>query len=119
MNTALKTLADPAQVLATAFLKAGKELGLSQTVLEQTIDRNRSSISRYGIDPGTKSGELALLLIRVYRALFALVGGDGEQMKHWMKTANRHTGGIPAQQVRSIQGLVGVVEYLDAMRGKL
>ncbi|NJD08838.1 MAG: DUF2384 domain-containing protein [Methylococcaceae bacterium] len=119
MNTALKTQPDPAQVLATAFLKAGKELGLSQAALEQTIDRNRSSISRYGIDPETKSGELALLLIRVYRSLFALVGGEGDHMKHWMKTANRHIGGIPAQQVLTIQGLVSVVEYLDAMRGKL
>jgi hypothetical protein len=36
-----------------------------------------------------------------------------------MKTVNRHTGGIPAQQVCSIQGLVSVVEYLDALRGKL
>jgi hypothetical protein len=119
LNTGLKTKPEPAQVLATAFLKAGKELGLSQAVLEHIIDRNRSSISRYGIDPDTKSGELALLLIRVYRSLFALVGGEGEPMKHWMKTVNRHTGGIPAQQVCSIQGLVSVVEYLDALRGKL
>lgn len=119
MNSVLKTQPQPAQVLATALLKAGKELGLSQAVLEKAIDRDRSSISRKGIDPETKSGELALLLIRVYRSLFALVGGDSVQMKHWMKTANRHTGGVPAEQVRSIQGLVGVMEYLDAMRGKI
>lgn len=119
MNTVLKTKPQSSQVLASAFLKAGKELGLSQAVLEETIDRNRSSISRNGIDPETKSGELALLLIRVYRSLFALVGGDAKQMNHWMNTPNRHTGGVPAEQVRSIQGLVGVVEYLDAMRGKI
>jgi len=119
MYTVTKPQPDPAQVLATAFLKAGRELGLTQTALEQMIDRNRSSISRTGIDPATKSGELALLVIRVYRSLFALVGGDGTQMKHWMHTANHHTGGVPAQQLRSVQGLVGVVEYLDAMRGKI
>ena len=119
MNTLLKPKPQPAQVLASAFLKAGKEMGLSQAVLEKAIDRDRSSIGRKGIDPDTKSGELALLLIRVYRSLFALVGGDSVQMKHWMKTANRHTGGVPAEQVLSIQGLVGVVEYLDSMRGKV
>lgn len=119
MNTVLKIKAQSSQVLATAFLRAGKELGLSQAALEEIIDRNRSSISRNGIDPQTKSGELALLFIRAYRSLFALVGGDAGQMKHWMHTANRHTGGVPAEQVRSVQGLVGVVEYLDAMRGKI
>jgi len=40
-------------------------------------------------------------------------------MKHWMRTENLHTGGVPAEQVRTVQGLVGVLEYLDAIRGKL
>jgi hypothetical protein len=120
MNAQLKPRLKPeeAQVLATAFLKAGKELGLNQSVLEVIIDRNRSSIGRGGIDPETKSGELALLLIRVYRSLFVLMGGNGAQIKHWMQTPNLHTGGVPAEQVRSIPGLVKVVEYLDAMCGK-
>lgn len=34
-----------------------------------------------------------------------------------MQTPNRDTGGIPAEQIGSIQGLIRVVEYLDAMRG--
>lgn len=119
MNTVLRTRPQEAQVLATAFLNAGKELGLSQSVLTTMIGRDRSSISRSGIDPETKSGELALLLIRVYRSLFALMGGDNVQMKHWMHTANRHIDGVPANQVLKIQGLVGVIQYLDAMRGKI
>jgi hypothetical protein len=36
-----------------------------------------------------------------------------------MHTNNRHTGGVPAEQVRSVQGLARVVEYLDAIRGKV
>jgi len=36
-----------------------------------------------------------------------------------MHTANRHVGGVPAELVRSIQGLNRVVEYLDAIRGRL
>jgi hypothetical protein len=38
-------------------------------------------------------------------------------MRHWMHTPNRDIGGVPAEQLRSVQGLAGVVEYLDAMRG--
>ena len=114
-----RTKPQEAQVLATAFLNAGKELGLSQSVLEVVIDRDRSSIRRGGINPNTKSGELALMLIRVYRSLFVLMGGESVQIKHWMKTPNIHTGGVPADQVRGIETLVKIVRYLDAMRGKV
>jgi hypothetical protein len=36
-----------------------------------------------------------------------------------MHTENRHTGGVPAEQVMTVQGLTRVVEYLDAMRAKV
>lgn len=119
MSTAALPKADPKAVLATALINAGRELGLSQTELGVIIGRDRTAISRSGIDPGSKAGELALLVIRCYRALFVLVGGDAEAIRHWMHTANLHTGGVPAEQLRSVQGLVIVLAYLDAIRGKL
>lgn len=108
---------DPKAVLARAVLEAGKALGLRQDEIGQVIGRDRSSITR-GVDPDGKTGELALLLVRCYRSLYVLVGGAGEDMSHWMRTANHHTGGVPAEQIKSVQGLASVVEYLDAMRGK-
>ncbi|MDQ8023518.1 MAG: MbcA/ParS/Xre antitoxin family protein [Moraxellaceae bacterium] len=119
MSALPQTLPDPTQVLATALLNAGRELGLTQNELASIIGRERTVFARRGIDPATKAGELALLLIRAYRSLFVLVGGDNAQMKHWMHTPNLHTGGTPAEQVHSVQGLIRVVEYLDAMRGKV
>lgn len=103
-------------VLTKALVSAGKGLGLSQERVGEVIGRDRTAFSR-GLDPTSKSGELALLLIRCYRSLYALVGGDPVAMQHWMHTRNRDTGGVPSEQVRSVQGLVAVVEYLDAMRG--
>jgi hypothetical protein len=47
------------------------------------------------------------------------MGGDPEQMRHWMHTPNRHTGGVPAAQVQAVEGLVHVLSYLDAIRGKV
>lgn len=108
---------DPASVLATAVLNAGKTLGLRREEIATVIGRNRSRI-RDGIDPDSKVGEAALLLVRIYRSLFALVDGDGETMRHWMSTPNRGTGGVPREQVRELVGLVTVAEYLDAIRGK-
>jgi len=107
------------RVLSTALVNAGKELGLTQQSLGQIVGKDRTALSRGGIDPDSKSGELALLLVRAYRALFALTGGDREAMRHWFQTENLHTGGVPSEQVRSVQGLMHVVEYLDAIRGKL
>ncbi|MBX3680850.1 MbcA/ParS/Xre antitoxin family protein [Cognatazoarcus halotolerans] len=111
---------DPSAVLLVALLNAGKDLGLSQSEIGAVVGRDRTAFSRRaGIDPGSKTGELALLLIRAYRSLFALVGGDITQMRHWMHTANLHTGGVPAEQIRGVAGLSRVVEYLDAIRGKV
>jgi hypothetical protein len=117
--TVADTAARPNEVLSRALVKAGREVGLTQAELGAVIGRDRTALSRSAVEPESKSGELALLLIRAYRALFVLVGGDPHQMKHWMSTPNRHVGGIPAQLVRSIQGLNRVVEYLDAIRGRL
>jgi hypothetical protein len=110
--------AENRNVLGKALLNAGKALGLSQTEIGKIIGKDRTSISR-GIDPEGKSGELALLLIRCYRSLYVLVGGNTGDMKHWMQTKNRHTGGVPAEQIQTVQGLNRVVEYLDALRGKV
>jgi len=110
---------DEQEVLKKAYLNAGKALGLSQAALGEIIGRNRSTFARGGIDPAGKAGELALLFIRCYRGLYVLTGGRAEDMRHWMHTPNRDTGGIPGEQVRSVPGLARVLEYLDAMRGKV
>jgi hypothetical protein len=118
MNTLTARKPDPNATLTKAFLNAGKVLGLTQDDLGAIIGRDRTLFHRKGVDPHSKAGELALLLIRAYRGLYALVGGKGEELKHWMHTWNRHTGGVPAEQVKTVTGLVNVVAYLDAIRGK-
>ena len=103
---------DPKLTLAKAFTNAGKALGL-----KQQVGKDRTTFSR-GIDPDSKTGELALMLIRCYRGLYALVGGREEDMQHWMHTYNHHTQGVPAEQLKSIAGLNSVLDYIDALRGK-
>ena len=62
---------------------------------------------------------LALLFLRAYRGLDALVGGHDERARAWLHAHNDHLRGIPAQRIRGVEGLVDVVQYLDAMRGRL
>ena len=78
--------------------------------------RNRK---RGPIPLGTKEGELALLFLRVFRSLDALVGGNAAHAKAWLRAENRHVGGVPLRRMKKIEGLVDVAEYLDAMRGTI
>ncbi len=106
-------------LLAKALLNAGKAFGFNQTELADIVGRNRTGLVRDGIDPASKSGELALLFIRLYRSVFALTGGEPAAMKHWINTENRYFDEVPRQLIRSAEGLVRVNHYLDAMRGKV
>jgi hypothetical protein len=103
-----------------SVLRAADQLDLSRSALARLLGRDRSLFSRRsGIDPASKTGELALLFLRLYRSLAVLMGNDPEQMRHWFRSANRHTGGIPAEQVERTEQLVEIVQYLDAMRARI
>ena len=108
------------QLLLQAVLRTADELDLSRTALAKVLGRDRSMFARAkGIDPSSKTGELALLLIRLYRSLSVLVGNDRMLIRHWFHTANRHVGGVPADQVQRTESLVEIAHYLDAMRSPI
>jgi len=81
------------------------------------IGVHRTAITRLkqnlDLSPDSKQGELALLLIRAARALFALTGGDQVWIKHFMRSQNKLTGGVPAIQVQTVQGIMRVVTCLN------
>ena len=110
---------DPSAVLGKAVLRASARMGLSRGDLSTVLGRDRSSLSRSGVDPDSKAGELALLLVRCFRSLAVLVDDDEDQIREWLNTPNRHTGGTPLEQIRTVTGLVTVCEYLDAIRAKV
>ncbi|MGI9141024.1 MAG: MbcA/ParS/Xre antitoxin family protein [Gemmatimonadaceae bacterium] len=114
---------NPSKVLAKAALAAAARLDLRSRHLAAIIGTSEASVSRLRIgrtlDPDQKEGELALLFLRLYRSLDALVGGDDEKAKAWLHAANDHLGGVPADRIRTVEGLVDVIQYLDAMRGRL
>lgn len=113
----------PASVLAKAAMSAAARLGLRHRQFAEIIGTSESSVSRLGsgrgLDPATKEGELALLFLRLYRSLDALVGGDDVKARDWLHSINDHVGGVPAERIRTVEGLVDVIQYLDAMRGRL
>lgn len=121
MSALIRPVVDADAVLAKALLSTREQLGLTQQELADIVGVHRTAIIRWadsGLRPQSKTGELALLLIRAYRALFALFGGNLQDMQHFLRTENRHLAGVPLVLMGQVQGLVRVVEYLDAIRGK-
>lgn len=114
---------DPGHVLARATSAAAARLGIRNNRLADVIGTSEASVSRLSsgraIEPDTKEGELALLFLRLYRSLDALVGGDDAKAKAWLHSENTHVGGVPAERIRRVEGLVDVIQYLDAVRGRL
>ena len=110
-------------VLAKAVFAAADRLGIRQRDLAAILGASEASVSRLqrgrSLEPASKEGELALLFLRVFRSLDALVGGDESQARAWLHADNIHLGGAPVDRVKTVEGLVDVVQYLDAVRGRL
>ena len=111
-------------VLAKALVRAAEALGLSQTEVAAILGSSAASVSRTfssgrPLDPASAEGRHALLLVRVFRSLDALVGGDAAKARSWLRAKNHHLGGAPLRLLGTTHGLVHVAEYLDAMRGTL
>jgi len=117
------TQPDPRKVLTKATFNVARQLGLNQTELGAVLGMDRSSVSRLktnaGLDPQTKEGELALLLIRLGRALSSLTDADPAWINHFMRSTNKVTNGIPAEQIKTITGLISVLRFVDAIRAKI
>ncbi len=114
---------NPGAVLAKAVLAAANRLGLRNNHLAAVLGSSEASVSRlqHGREliPASKEGELGLLFLRVFRSLDSLMGGADDKSRLWLHAHNAHLAGIPAERIRGVEGLVDVVQYLDAMRGRL
>ncbi|MGH7120594.1 MAG: antitoxin Xre-like helix-turn-helix domain-containing protein [Acetobacteraceae bacterium] len=111
-------------VVSKAVSRAAGLLGLTNAALARTIGVSEPTASRlraghYLLEPGTKPYELALLLVRLFRSLDAVVGGDETSLRSWMVTANRALGGVPRDLVQTATGLVAAVDYVDAARARI
>jgi len=59
------------------------------------------------------------MLVRLFRALDAIVGGDETVAKAWLANVNTALGDAPINLIQSVSGLVNVVQYLDSRRARI
>ena len=111
-------------VLTKAALRAADRLGLSGRQLADIVGVSEATVSRWKrgdslLEPGSKPFELAALLVRTFRSLDAITGGDEAVARRWLAAPNTALAARPVERMAQVQGLVDVTTYLDARRAPL
>ena len=124
LRASISTKPEPRRVLTGAVLRASALLEITQSTLAQILGVSPSSVSRmasgtYTLDTQKKEWELGALFVRLFRALDAVIGGNDEAARGWLNGRNHGLAGRPIDLIRSTEGLVRVVQYLDCARGRI
>ena len=110
-----------AAVVTRGVMRAADRLALPNRAVAAILGLSEATVSRMGagsyqLDPATKPYELAVLFLRLFRSLDAIVGGDAAVAQSWLRNANTALGAAPIALIESVAGLVNVVAYLDHRR---
>ncbi len=125
MSTQRSPKPSPDIVLTKAILNMAKFYRINGKDLSALLGISEAGISRLHLGSKLivsqhKEGEIALLLLRVYRSLNTIVGQDHEKAIAWLNHPNHSFANQnPIDCMKTITGLVNVLQYLDAIRGKL
>lgn len=118
---AVAAKAAPAVVVTKSVMRAAARLDLPNRIVAAALGVSEATVSRMGagayqLEPGSKPYELAVLLLRLFRSLDAIVGGDVAVARAWLRNQNTALGAAPISLIESVMGLVNVVAYLDHRR---
>lgn len=112
-------------VLSQAVVEAARRLAIGPTDLGSIVGVSQPTASRliqgdYSLRESGKEWELSAHLVRLYRSLFSLVGGDDELARGWLRSANKaFAEQTPIALIKRVDGLLRVCEYLDAHRARV
>ena len=112
---------EAAAVLSKAVARAAERLDVSKSLLAKVLGVSPPTISRlysgnYLLGQNRKEWDFALLFVRVFRSLDSIVGDESTARK-WLNSENLGLNARPIELIRNTEGLVRVVQYLDASRG--
>ena len=111
------TVDDPRK-LTQSVLQIIALLDMYQAELARVLHVNCGDIGRLAsarqfLEPGTPAWEQALLFVRLYRALFNTMDGDGVAMRHWLRVEHQALGGVPHLLIVDEDRLPDVVMHLE------
>ncbi len=112
-------------VLTQAVADVTRRLGLRVNDLKDIVGISQPSATRllrgnYLLRDKAKEWELSAHLVRLYRSLFSLVGGDYTLASGWIRSPNAaFLDQKPIDVIKRIDGMVHVCEYLDGHRARV
>jgi transcriptional regulator with XRE-family HTH domain len=123
-QASIESDAEPRRVLTGAVMRASALLEITQSSLAHILGLSPSTVSRmangtYLLDADKKEWELGALFVRLFRSLDALIGANDAAARSWLNGQNRSLAGRPIDLIRSTEGLVRVLQYLDSARGRI
>ncbi|MEZ5565345.1 MAG: antitoxin Xre/MbcA/ParS toxin-binding domain-containing protein [Gammaproteobacteria bacterium] len=116
---------DRSRVLTRAVAETAVRLKLKSTELMTIIGVSQPTASRllngkFLLTEGTKPWELGSHLVRLYRSLSSMVGGNDELARTWLRSNNQAFGGsTPLEALGRVEGLVHACDYVDAHRARV
>lgn len=123
----INILASPdaaAATLTKAVVRAAQLMGISQQSLARILGVSAATTSRmfagrYLLSKERgKEWEIAVLFVRMYRSLDAIFG-HADTAIQWLNGNNVGLSATPIDLIQSTEGLVRVLHYLDAHRGRV
>ena len=110
------------QVLTKAVIKVADHLAIRNGELARTLGVSDATVTRmrrgdHHLQRGTKPFEIGQILLRMFRSLDSITGGDDKSSSSWLQSENTALAGKPVVLMQSILGLTRIVDYLDSRRG--
>lgn len=105
------------RVLVDALIHASIVLRLTDEELANALGLEKTSDimglkDNPHMSPDSPIGKRGLELISLSIRLSAKFGNDEGWIHHFMRNPNQGTGGIPVEQIQTLEGLQTVLEYL-------
>lgn len=115
---------DPSAALTKAVLRAADIMQLNQATLAKVLGVSAASISRmrsgsYRLSSESKEWELAMLLVRLFRGLDAIMAGDEAALRSWLDSYNAALRDKPRGLLTQAAGLTRTVDYVDGYRARV
>ncbi len=120
------SITNDSSIIAKSLENTSKLYSIPQSEIARVLHMSNSAFSKAKkqnsntFSPETTTGELALYFIKIIRSLDAIYGGNEPICKKWLTNSNDDfDGNKPLDLMKSVKGLVLVMNYLDYYRGRV